>query len=116
MKNKFLFAAVLLMTLAACKSSNKQDAVEIIDLPRVETPAAVSSAMENYLKGVETAQQDLHSIMVVQHGNVIYQKWLSEGEESKPHVLNSVSKTFTSAAVGLAIYSPINCRLNKVTT
>ena len=93
MKNKLLFAAMLLIALAACKSSNKQDAVEIIDLPRVETPEAVSSAMDSYLKGVEAAQQDLHSIMVVQHGNVIYQKWLSEGEESKPHILNSVSKT-----------------------
>lgn len=103
MKKTLLFAFMLLMTMSACKNSNKQEAVEIKDLPRVETPAAVATAMDNYFKGVEAAQQDLHSIMVVQHGNVIYQRWLSEGEQNKPHILNSVSKTFTSAAVGLAI-------------
>ena len=28
---------------------------------------------------------------------------MSEGKEDTPHILNSVSKTFTSMAVGLAI-------------
>jgi CubicO group peptidase (beta-lactamase class C family) len=103
MTKKLLFVGMLLMGLAACKGNGKQEAVEVIDLPRVETTAPLATAMDNYLKGVEEAKQDLHSIMVVQHGNVIYQKWLSEGEQNKPHVLHSVSKTFTSAAVGLAI-------------
>jgi CubicO group peptidase (beta-lactamase class C family) len=103
MMKKLLFVGMLLAALTACKSGSKQEAAEIKDLPRVETAAPVASAMENYFKAVEEAKQDLHSIMVVQHGNVIYQRWLSEGEQNKPHVLNSVSKTFTSAAVGLAI-------------
>ena len=103
MMKKFLFVGMLLMTLVACKSGNKQETAEIIDLPRVETPAQVASAMENYLKAVKEAQQDLHSIMVVQHGNVLFQHWQSEGKETEPHVLHSVSKTFTSSAVGLAI-------------
>ena len=103
MTKKLLFVGMLLMALTACKSNGKQESVEIIDLPRVETTAKVSQAMDGYFNAVEEAKQDLHSIMVVQHGNVISQKWLSEGEQNKPHILNSVSKTFTSAAVGLAI-------------
>ena len=103
MMKKLFFVGMLLAALTACKSGSKQEAAEIKDLPRVETAAPVASAMENYFKAGEEAKQDLHSIMVVQHGNVIYQRWLSEGEQNKPHVLNSVSKTFTSAAVGLAI-------------
>jgi len=102
MKKNLLFVGMLLMALTACKSGNQQ-AAEIIDLPRIETPAKVATAMENYLKGVAEAEQDLHSIMVVQHGNVLFQHWMSEGKETEPHVLHSVSKTFTSAAVGLAI-------------
>ena len=41
--------------------------------------------------------------MIVKDGNVIYENWMSEGKENEPHILNSVSKTFTSTAVGFAI-------------
>ena len=59
--------------------------------------------MEKYLEAVKNAGQDLHSIMIVQHGNVLAEKWMSEGKEDEPHVLNSVSKTFTASAIGFAI-------------
>lgn len=52
---------------------------------------------------MKNAGQDLHSIMIVQHGNVLAEKWMSEGKEDEPHVLNSVSKTFTASAIGFAI-------------
>ncbi len=58
--------------------------------------------MNRYLDAVKKAGQDLHSIMIVQHGNVIAEEWMGEGKEDKPHILNSVSKTFTATAVGLA--------------
>ena len=41
--------------------------------------------------------------MVVKDGNKKKKKWMSKGKENEPHILNSVSKTFTSMAVGLAI-------------
>ena len=72
-------------------------------LPRAETPAKMVKATERYLAAVEKAEQDLHSIMVVKDGNVIYENWMSEGSADEPHILNSVSKTFTSMAVGLAV-------------
>ena len=72
-------------------------------LPRAETPAKMVKATERYLAAVEKAEQDLHSIMVVKDGNVIYENWMSSGSADEPHILNSVSKTFTSMAVGLAV-------------
>lgn len=72
-------------------------------LPRTNTPKTVKKAMKQYFKAVDKAGQDIHSVMVVQHGNVISATWRSEGKEDVPHILNSVSKTFTSTAVGLAI-------------
>ena len=72
-------------------------------LPRAEASKKFEKAAQKYLDAVAEAGQDLHSIMVVKDGNVIFEKWLGEGREDVPHVLNSVSKTFTSAAVGLAI-------------
>lgn len=72
-------------------------------LPRAEASAKLSKAADKYLAAVQKAGQDLHSIMIVKDGNVVYENWMSEGQEDVPHILNSVSKTFTSMAVGLAI-------------
>lgn len=72
-------------------------------LPRAEASAKMEKAVNKYLAAVEKEKQDLHSIMIVKDGNVIYENWMSEGNETQPHILNSVSKTFTSMAVGFAI-------------
>ena len=37
--------------------------------------------------------------MIVQHGNVLAEKWIGEGKEDEPHILSSVSKTFTASDV-----------------
>ncbi len=63
----------------------------------------MAKAAEKYLAAVEKEGQDLHSIMIVKDGAVVYENWMSEGSADEPHILNSVSKTFTSMAVGLAI-------------
>ena len=72
-------------------------------LKRTKTKPRLKAAMEDYLQGAEAQKLNIKSVMVVQHGRVVYDKWLGDGAPDKPHVLNSVSKTFTSAAVGLAI-------------
>lgn len=88
----------------------KERGIKLIDintltksLPRAETPARMAKAADRYLAAVAGSGQDLHSIMVVKDGNVVLEKWMSKGKENEPHILNSVSKTFTSMAVGLAI-------------
>lgn len=74
-------------------------------LPRAEAGAKFLKAADRYHAAVAKDEtQDMHSIMILKDGKVIYEKWMSEGNELTPHVLNSVSKTFTSTAVGLAIH------------
>lgn len=72
-------------------------------LPRGEASAALEKAFGEYMKAVEKSGEDLHSIMIVKDGDVVKEQWLSKGERNEPHVLNSVSKTFTATAVGLAV-------------
>ena len=72
-------------------------------LPRSETPTKVAQAMDDFFQGAANEKKDIHSVMIVKGGNVIYSRWQSKGEENTPHVLHSVSKTFTATAVGLAI-------------
>ena len=104
MKQKGIFAiiAVTLLVLTACKNNVKTTA-EIIDLPRAETPDSVAAAMDDFFQKAAEDSMDIHSVMIVRDGSVIYSRWQSEGADSVPHVLHSVSKTFTATAVGLAI-------------
>jgi CubicO group peptidase (beta-lactamase class C family)/predicted glycoside hydrolase/deacetylase ChbG (UPF0249 family) len=62
-------------------------------------PAAITA----YLQAVKTNKQDLHSLMILRNGKVVYKKWFGENAANKTHVLYSVSKTFTSTAIGFAL-------------
>ena len=99
---KTIFAALVLMVLTACKNNMKETA-EIIDLPRAETPDSMAKAMDGFFEQAASDSMDIHSVMIVRDGSVIYSRWQSEGVDTVPHVLHSVSKTFTATAVGLAI-------------
>ena len=45
----------------------------------------------------------MHSFMLVRHGHVVAEAWWKPETPEKPHVMHSLSKSFTSTAVGLAI-------------
>lgn len=89
---RFLVLAVLI-SLAACSPKNG-------NLPRGKASAQMDKAMSEYLQAVKDCSEDLHSIMVVQHGKVLAEHFFVP---DTAHILNSVSKTFTSTAVGFAI-------------
>lgn len=92
MKKIALFAAVAALVMACGNPSNP--------LPRGEASAQMDKAFEAYLKAVEDSVEDLHSVMVLQHGKVLEEKFFVP---DTAHILNSVSKTFTATAVGFAI-------------
>jgi CubicO group peptidase (beta-lactamase class C family) len=60
----------------------------------------MDEAFASYLQAVADHKEDLHSVMVLQHGKVLEEKFFVP---DTAHILNSVSKTFTSTAVGFAI-------------
>ena len=75
-------------------------------LPR-STPEAEGVSSQAILDFVEAADKNvntLHSFMIVRHGKVIAEGWWKPEAADKAHILNSVSKSFNSTAVGLAIH------------
>lgn len=73
-------------------------------LPRNTNPQEVpSQALLDFLDAAETADLELHSLMVVQHGSVLAEGWWEPYGPDVPHMLYSLSKSFTSTAAGLAI-------------
>jgi CubicO group peptidase (beta-lactamase class C family) len=74
------------------------------DLPR-STPEAQGVSSRGVLAFVEAADQkidSLHSVMIVRHGHVVAAGWWAPYAAETPHMLFSLSKSFTSTAVGLA--------------
>ena len=46
---------------------------------------------------------ECHSIMVVRHGRVVAEGWWAPYSPDRPHLLYSLTKSFTSVAVGFAV-------------
>jgi CubicO group peptidase (beta-lactamase class C family) len=75
------------------------------DLPR-SSPEEQGVSSAAVLAFVEAADRDidsLHSVMLVRHGHVVAEGWWSPYDAQTRHSLFSLSKSFTSTAVGLAI-------------
>lgn len=75
------------------------------DLPR-GTPEeqGVSSAGVSQFVRAASELDSLHSLMIVRHGHVITEGWWAPYNRESRHSLFSLSKSFTSTAVGLAIH------------
>lgn len=102
MKNFILALCCCISALAVgCKAP--QDLLSDGTLPREAPSEEMAAACEAFIAGMEADSVNLHSVMVVQHGKVTFEKWFGEEASEKPHALWSVSKTFTSMAVGFAI-------------
>jgi CubicO group peptidase (beta-lactamase class C family) len=74
-------------------------------LPR-STPEAQgisSPAITAFLEAAEQRECGLHSFMVLRHGHVAAEGWWSPYGPETPHMLFSLSKSFTSTAVGMAV-------------
>lgn len=74
-------------------------------LPR-STPATQgvsSQSILNFLKETEARKFELHSFMMLRHGQVIAEGWWAPYERDFIHTLYSMSKSFTSTAVGFAV-------------
>lgn len=55
-----------------------------------------------FLNAVEAAGMDLHSLMILRHGQVVAEGWWAPYSADRVHMLYSLSKSFTSTAVGIA--------------
>lgn len=74
-------------------------------LPRSNPEAqGVSSAgVRAFVEAADQQVDTMHSFMLVRHGHVIAEGWWAPESADKPHILWSLSKSFTSTAVGLAV-------------
>ncbi len=94
------FVVVVLVSAAAGSAGAHESA-----LPR-STPEAQgvsSSAMLAFVEAADRQIEGLHSLMILRHGHVITEGWWAPFEPKSNHELYSLSKSFASTAVGMAV-------------
>ncbi len=76
-----------------------------VELP-YSTPEAQgvsSTAIEAFLQAAEREILHLHSFMLLRHGHVVAEGYWQPHDAQTPHMLFSLSKSFTSTAIGLLV-------------
>ena len=98
-KQQFRLACAVVLLLAA------HVAVVPQTLPR-SSPERQGISSTDLLAFIEAADKEIdtmNSFMLVRHGHVVAEGWWTPYDRDTPHILFSLSKSFTSTAVGLAI-------------
>ena len=74
-------------------------------LPRSapEAQGVSSPTIVEFIEHADSQINSMHSFMLLRHGQVVAEAWWQPESADQPHVLFSLSKSFTSTAVGLAL-------------
>src|ERR1051325_4133516 len=74
-------------------------------LPRSapEAQGVSSTGLLDFIQSADRQVKEMNSFMLVRHGQVVAEGWWTPYAAETPHVLYSLSKSFTSTAVGLAV-------------
>jgi CubicO group peptidase (beta-lactamase class C family) len=74
-------------------------------LPRStpEEQGIPSAAISTFINALEREIDSVHSFVLVRHGYIVAEGWWRPYQPTDPHVLFSLSKSFTSTAIGLLV-------------
>ena len=62
-----------------------------------------TAALDAFVAALDASDQEIQTVMLLRHGHVVLEEEWSPYRLADPHLLFSVSKSFTSTAIGLAI-------------
>lgn len=97
MKSPALQSLALFLAMSSCAIAGP--------LPR-STPEAQGISSGAILGFVEAAEKEidaLHSVMIMRHGHVVAEGWWAPYGAESPHMLFSLSKSFTATAIGMLV-------------
>ncbi len=97
--------AVLAAVVLSAAAASADDKPAPARLPR-STPEAQgvsSAAVRAFVEAADRQVTTMHSFMLVRHGHVVAEAWWKPQTADTQHVMFSLSKSFTSTAVGLAV-------------
>ena len=89
-----------------CRKRESNELPTLIgNLPRStpEMQGVDSSGLLKFLDEADKSGIEFHSLMVIRNGHVVAEGWWDPYKPSYKHTLYSLSKSFTSSAIGLAV-------------
>ena len=102
--NIILLNIVCVFFVALSISTQAQTFGESKSLPRAAInerfPGATTAV---FLNAVQARNMDLHSLMILQNGKVVEERWFGNNAPGENHTFRSVSKTWTATAIGFAV-------------
>ena len=98
-------APLACLTVTLCLSAASHAAAQRVNFPRSspESQGIPSAAILAFVEQAESTIDALHSVMIVRHGHVVAEGWWAPYAAVEPHMMFSLSKSFTSTAVGMAV-------------
>jgi len=95
---------LFILLLISCQVKEPVQTAEPLSYSTPEAEGISSKAILNFIESAEQEQPNaLHSFILVRHGKIIAEGWWSPYNPESPHQLYSLSKSFTSTAIGLAV-------------
>lgn len=97
----FLFIILPLLSGCITSEKNRQDDGDVHSTPEAE--GISSRAILDFVKALGEEQTGaIHSMMLRRHGKIVAEGWWAPYNAGSPHMLYSLSKSFTSTAIGMA--------------
>lgn len=90
-----------LLTLSPLPAVESRAAAAPLPRATPESQGISSAGIQALIDEAEAKQYGLHSIMILRHGQVVAEGWWAPYAAPEPHMLFSLSKSFTSTAIGL---------------
>ncbi|MDR1557261.1 MAG: beta-lactamase family protein [Tannerellaceae bacterium] len=103
-KSMFRLAALGLIVSGLLSCMPRQDnSNDVFQRSSPEKEGMRTEGILRFLEEVQTRRIDMHSLMILRHGKVVTEGWWYPYKPDYRHIMHSVSKTFTSTAIGFAV-------------
>jgi len=91
------------LIITSSYAQHKISSAESLPRSTPEVEGISSRGILNFLDAVENGKNEIHSFVIVRHGKIVSEGWWNPYGKDLKHVMFSVSKSFTSTGVGIAI-------------
>jgi CubicO group peptidase (beta-lactamase class C family) len=98
-----LVPVILLLISVSCHYDSGDKNNNKLPRSKAETEGVDSKGIIDFLRAIENSDHEFHSFMFLRHGKVVAEGWWSPYSADLKHTLYSLSKSFTSTAVGFAV-------------
>lgn len=98
-----LFISMSFTSIASATPTEPNEAQSNLPRSAPEAQGVSSAKLLEFVNAADKEIESFHSVMIVRHGHVIAEGWWTPYNADARHELYSLSKSFTSTAVGVAI-------------